>query len=80
MANSLNHDIYVSGEDKLLKKYEYPDQPWANIEFKKPPNAPLQELSNHSIGTVCWDVSREFKMFATGGKDGMVLLRPLSNF
>ena len=40
MANSQNHDIFVSGEDKLLKKYDYPDQPWSAIEFKKPPAAP----------------------------------------
>jgi hypothetical protein len=50
-------DIFVNGEDKLMKQYGFPEEVWENIEFKKPPPAPIQELSSHSIGTTCWDYS-----------------------
>jgi len=79
MSNPTNGDIFVSGEDKLLKKYDYPTDLWGAIEFKKPPHAPTLELASHSIGTICWDFSKEFKQFATGGKDGSLILRNVNN-
>jgi len=73
-------EIYIYGDDKLMKQYAFPEEKWENIEFKKPPPAPTQELSSHSIGTTCWDFSKEFKQFATGGKDGTICVRNPNNF
>lgn len=46
--------------------------------MKKPPNAPIEELKSHDIGTVCYDVSNETKFLVTGGKDGNFCLRNMS--
>jgi WD40 repeat protein len=80
MANPTNGDIFICGKDKILKKYEYPTDKFKGIDFKKAPNAPIQELNSHSIGTLCWGLSKEFKQFATGGKDGSIILRNFNNF
>jgi WD40 repeat protein len=41
MSNIYNGDIYLCGEDRLLKKYEFPTEAFAKLDFKKPPAAPL---------------------------------------
>ena len=79
MANFSTGDIYVTGDDKLLKKYEYPADRIEIIDFKRAPPAPVEEMISHSIGTTCWDVATEFKSFITGGKDGQVFMRHFSS-
>jgi len=32
-----NGDIYVTGEDKLLKRYEYPNEKISQIDWKRAP-------------------------------------------
>ncbi len=32
-----NGDIYVTGEDKLLKRYEYPNEKISKIDWKRAP-------------------------------------------
>ena len=79
ISNEITGDIFVSGEDKLLKKYELPAETITQIDVKRAPVAPVEEHNSHSIGTTCWDVTKEFKFMATGGKDGSILLRHISN-
>jgi len=78
-SSIITGDIYVHGQDKLMKKYDFPEEKWENIEYRKAPPAPVMELSSHSIGTACWDFSKEYKQFATGGKDGCIILRNMNN-
>lgn len=79
MSNIYNGDIYLCGEDRLLKKYEYPTETYAKLDFKKPPGAPIdQELKSHDLGTTCWDYSNEIKFMVTGGKDGNFVLRNMN--
>ena len=78
MANHFNGDIFVTGEDKFLKKYEYPAEAFNKIDFKKAPNAPLDELKSHDIATTCYDFSNEVKFMVTGGKDGNIIVRNMN--
>jgi len=79
MANPSTGDIFVTGEDKLLKKYAFPEDKLDACDWKMPPKVPSLELPSHSIGTSCWDYSEQFKQFATGGKDGAVTVRNINN-
>jgi WD40 repeat protein len=76
---ALEDNIYVTGDDKLLKKYEFPTDKISQIDTKRAPPAPIEEHESHSIGTTCWDTTPEFKSMVTGGKDGCLLLRGLRN-
>jgi WD40 repeat protein len=79
MSNIYNGDIFVTGEDKFLKKYEFPTDPFNRIDFKKAPNAPLDELKSHDIATTCYDFSNETKFMVTGGKDGNLIVRNMNH-
>jgi hypothetical protein len=37
IANQLTGDIFVTGDDKLLKKYEYPSETMEQMDFKRAP-------------------------------------------
>jgi hypothetical protein len=78
LSNVFNKDIFVVGEDKFLKKYEYPTELFSKLDYKKAASAPVEELKSHYIGTTCWDFSNEIKFMATGGKDGNFFLRNMS--
>lgn len=75
---ALDNNIYVTGEDKLLKKYEFPTDKIQQIDVKRAPPAPLEEHQSHSIGTTCFDTCVQWKKIVTGGKDGCVILKPIS--
>jgi WD40 repeat protein len=79
IPNNVNGDIFVTGQDKLLKRYEIPTDKLDKIQFNKAPAPPVEEFQSHSIGTNCWAVSSNFKFMATGGKDGNVFIRHISN-
>jgi WD40 repeat protein len=72
-------DLYVTGDDKLLKKYDYPNEHFSKLDMKKAPIPPVEELKSHDIGTTCWHSSGEVKFMVTGGKDGNFILRNLNN-
>lgn len=78
-TNNEKGDLYVSGEDKLLKRYEYPVEHFSKLDFKKAPLPPSEELKSHDIGTTCWHISNEVKFLVTGGRDGNFILRNLNN-
>lgn len=81
MANHVTQELFLvgSGQDKVMKKYEFPNEKFEKLDLKKPPTAPLEEIPSHSIGTNCWHISKEYKQFVTGGKDGIIILRSMSN-
>ena len=72
-------DILVCGEDKLLKRYEYPTEKADQIDWKRAPQAPLEENQSHAVGTSCWHESQSAKQIVTGGRDGTILIRKTSN-
>lgn len=78
MSNVWNGDIYLCGEDRQLKKYEFPTEAFSKLDFKKAPPAPVEELKSHDLGTTCWDFSNEIKFMVTGGKDGNFTLRNMN--
>ncbi len=43
IPNIYNGDIFVTGEDKLLKKYDFPADHFSKLDFKKAPMPPLDE-------------------------------------
>mmetsp|Transcript_22282 Transcript_22282/g.16738 ORF Transcript_22282/g.16738 Transcript_22282/m.16738 type:complete len:179 (+) Transcript_22282:660-1196(+) len=78
ISNIYNGDIFAVGDDRMLKKYEFPTEQFSKLDFKKPPAAPLEELKSHDLGTTCWDFSNEIKFMVTGGKDGNFVLRNMN--
>lgn len=70
-----NGDIYVSNEDRYLKKYEMPKHNYDEIVFDKPASPPSEEFKSHGIWTTCFDYSDEADFMASGGKDGNIILR-----
>jgi WD40 repeat protein len=79
VPNPSTGDIFISGEDKLLKKYEYPKEEFGKIEWRKPPGVPLEEFRGHGLQATCKTYSSQFKLLATGGKDGTLILRNTQN-
>jgi len=79
LSSQSTSEIYVTGEDKLLKRYEFPTDKMIQIDFKRAPPAPVEEHFSHSIGTNCFDINKESKFIATGGKDGNILLRHVND-
>lgn len=79
LANIHSGEIYVTGEDKLLKRYEFPVDPFSKLDMKKAPLPPLEEHKSHDIGSTCWHLSNEVKFLVTGGRDGNFILRNLNN-
>jgi hypothetical protein len=72
--------VLVCGSDKLLKQYKLPMDPLDKLEWRKAPDGPVEEMQSHAVATTCWHESTEFKFFVTGGKDGQLILRNVSNF
>ena len=56
-----SNEIYVCGEDKLLKTYEYPTEKIDKIDWKRAPAPPLDEVNSHAVGTACWHESEMAK-------------------
>jgi WD40 repeat protein len=79
ISNSQTGDIWVTGEDKLLKKYEFPVDHFSKLDMKKAPVPPVEEIKSHDVGTTCWHSSSEAKFLVTGGRDGNFILRVLNN-
>lgn len=68
-------DVYISNEDRFLKKYEIPKHKYDELNFDKPASTPLEEFKSHGLYTTCFDYSDEADFMATGGKDGNIILR-----
>ena len=43
IANDSTGDIFVTGDDRLLKKYEIPNEKIQQIDTKRAPIAPIEE-------------------------------------
>jgi len=80
MTSALTSRIFVTGEDKYLKQFDtWPVDTYDNIDWRKPANQPNDEYISHSIGTSCVHFSLSLKKMATGGKDGLVIVRDPTN-
>lgn len=73
-------EIFVTGEDKWMKQYELPNELYESIEWRKPPNAPINEFHGHGMATACWSYSIESQFIITGGKDGSLIFRRNPNY
>lgn len=78
ITNPYTGDLYLCGEDKFLKKYDFPSDHFTKIDLKKPPNPPIEELDSHNMATTCYDISNECKFLVTGGRDGNFCLRNMN--
>lgn len=81
IPNTTTGDLYVTGDDKLLKKYDFPTDHISKLDMKKAPIPPVEEHKSHDVGTTCWHISAspEVKFLVTGGRDGNFILRNLGN-
>jgi len=80
LTSSLTTRFFVTGEDKYLKQYDlWPQDSFENLDWRKPPIQPNEEYASHSIGTKCYSFSLALKKMATGGKDGLVIVRDPNN-
>lgn len=79
ITNIYNGDLFVTGEDKLLKRYEFPTDHFSKLDMKKAPLPPIEEHKSHDIGTTCWHISNQVKFLVSGGRDGNFILRNLNS-
>lgn len=79
LSNIHNGEIFTSGDDKTLKKYDYPNEQFAKIDFKKAPGSPAEEFKSHDLPLTSWDFSNEIKFMVTGGRDGNFVLRNMNH-
>lgn len=76
MSSKINLNIFVAGDDKYLKLYDsWPNEHYEDLDWRKPALQPKEEFISHSIGTTSHHFSLELKKMATGGKDGLVIVR-----
>jgi len=80
MTSALTTRIFVTGDDKYLKQYDsWPIDTYDNLDWRKHAPQPNDEYISHSIGTSCVHFSLGQKKMATGGKDGLVIVRDPTN-
>ena len=80
ITSSLTPRFFVTGEDKYLKQYDlWPGESYEMLDWRKAPVQPNEEYMSHSIGTKCYHFSLALKKMATGGKDGLVIVRDPAN-
>jgi len=74
-------EVFLSGADKLLKKYKQPDDIYLKtqeIKFKIGA-APLEEFDGQALPVNIMKSSEEFNWLACGSRDGTIRLRDLDN-
>eukprot|EP00742_Colponemidia_sp_Colp-10_P004312 GILJ01004600.1.p1 GENE.GILJ01004600.1~~GILJ01004600.1.p1 ORF type:complete len:1711 (-),score=393.32 GILJ01004600.1:88-5118(-) len=74
----VNNDVLVGGKDKMLKRYRIPEED-GDPDPKKAPQSPLEELKGHQMAIQTILMSPDSKLIATGGEDGLLVLRNTSN-
>jgi WD40 repeat protein len=80
MTSALTNKFFVTGDDKYLKQYDkFPVETYENLDWRKEADKPTDEYISHSIGTSCVHFSLSLKKMATGGKDGLVIVRDPMN-
>ena len=80
LTSSLTTRFFVTGEDKYLKQYDlWPQDSYEMLDWRKAPIQPNEEYASHSIGPQCFSFSLLLKKMATGGKDGLVIVRDPNN-
>jgi WD40 repeat protein len=72
-------DIFLTGRDKILKKYKQPDELIIKMDLriKVPGSIPIEELDGHALSTNCLLIAPNNALCASGGVDGSIFLRNL---
>jgi hypothetical protein len=71
---------FAAGHDYFLKKYTvFPCDKFLNIKWDTPATAANHNLDSHSLETTSYFFSEQHNLFASGGKDGRVLIRTISD-
>ena len=73
-------EVFLTGQDKYLKKYKIPDELIAktNPGVKAPPS-PIEELNGHPLpANVCF-TSYNSAYLVSGAKDGSIFVREIAN-
>lgn len=79
-VNDVTNEVYISGKDKLLKKYKLPEDYLDKLDKKiKAAPIPIEEVFGHPLVTRTMVVSKDGRILFTGGKDGTVFAREAIN-
>lgn len=71
---------FVAGSDYYLKKYTIPpNEQFRNVTWATPAGRPEYSLDSHSLEVTSYCFSEQFNLFISGGKDGKVLVRSISD-
>jgi hypothetical protein len=71
---------FAAGQDYFLKKYTvFPCDKFANIKWETPAVPANHLLESHSLETTSYFFSEQHNLFVSGGKDGRVLIRTISD-
>ena len=69
-------EVLVTGKDRMLKKYRFPDENILRTDPKsKPPSNPLEELPGHDLPVTVVAHSSNGKFIAMGSQDGTITFR-----
>ena len=79
--NPMTKDIFVTGDDKYIKKYGFPALPWEQAKewILKAPEDPLLEYEGHPMPSNTWSINGDTTFIISGGRDGSIIVRATSN-
>jgi WD40 repeat protein len=68
-------DIYLTGADKVLKRYKFPEEKLEKIDLKVklPALSPLEEVEGHFLPVTAIQFEKDF--IVSGCQDGEVMIR-----
>lgn len=57
-----SQDIFITGADKVLKRYKYPDENLQkmDLKIKLPAPSPIEEIESHQLPTTCIQYDKEW--------------------
>ena len=71
---------FVSGHDYYLKKYTvFPSEPYSKINWDTPAIRAEFLIESHALETTTFCFSNQHDLFVSGGKDGKLLVRTITD-
>lgn len=71
---------FVAGSDYYLKKYTIPpNEQFRNVVWSTPAGKPEFSLESHALELTAYCFSDTFNLFVSGGKDGKIFVRSISD-
>ena len=73
-------NLFIVSSSKFIQGYDtWPADKLEKINWKQAPLPPTYEYESHDLGTTCADYCMDLNTCCSGGKDGALILRPLSH-